>query len=140
MKMVEISGINIQWPWSELLISGKKKIETRSYKLPEKFKNKPMALIETPGKRKDFKARIIGVIVFTESKEYKNKTSWLRDQKLHLVDSNDEVFKFITGKKKFGWIVGKYYLLDESLEPSQTRGIIYATSCRVPEIALNNLN
>lgn len=139
MKMAKISGINMQWPWSELLLNGKKCIETRNYKLPDRLKNQPIAIIETPGKRKDFKARITGIIIFTESKEYSSKKAWLLDFDNHLVDPNDNAFKYNPDKKKHGWLVGKYCRLQEPLMPPKSRGIVYATNCLVPERILRNL-
>ena len=62
-----MTGINIQTPWSELLINGDKSVETRSYPLPEKYMGEELALIETPGRYGRFKARIIGTITFSHS-------------------------------------------------------------------------
>ena len=56
-----MTGINIQSPWSRLLIEGDKCVETRSYPIPEKYVGEDLGLIETPGKDGDFKARIIGI-------------------------------------------------------------------------------
>ena len=131
--MIELRGLNIQWPWSELLLTGKKTIETRNYPLPEWLKNQPVAIIETPGKkRKDFKARIVGVIVFNDCKEYTTQKSWNADYSKHLVDPDDLQFKFVTGLRKCGWIVGKYCLLKKTTSPPISRGMVYATGCKLP--------
>lgn len=139
MRIISLTGLNVQAPWSELLITGKKTIETRRYPLPERLKNIPLAVIETPGKRKDFKARIIGVITFVDSKEYQTKKSWIKDKELHLVEQDDRKFGFKEGEKKFGWIVGKFCRLDVPLNPPQLRGIIFARGCEIPEKFLRNL-
>ena len=76
-----IPGVNIQWPWSELLLTGKKSVETRSYPLPEKYLGQWLAVIETPGphgKREAGidKARITGKIMFSESFQYPTLSEW----------------------------------------------------------------
>ena len=57
-----MTGINIQAPWSQLLINSDKCVETRSYALPDKYIGEELLLIETPGKNGKFKARIIGIL------------------------------------------------------------------------------
>jgi len=133
-----LKGINIQWPWSELLLSTEKTIETRSYPLPEALRGVPLALIETPGPRgrKEagiLTARITGVITFRESKEYLSKSSWEKDFKNHRVDPKDPNFRFKAGKRKFGWIVESVERLAAPVPPPQKRGIVYATRCVLPD-------
>ena len=139
MKLVSIPGLNIQSPWSELILTGKKTIETRGYDLPQKLLNQPVAVIETPGDSKEFKARIAGIVIFIGSIEYTNQKTWERDFKKHLVTSSDPKFKFDPQKKKFGWLVGKYCLLPEFIQPPKVRGRIYASSCLIPNLYLRNL-
>jgi hypothetical protein len=54
-----MTGINIQAPWSQLLINGQKCVETRSYPLPKNYEGVPLALVETPGKYGQYKSLII---------------------------------------------------------------------------------
>lgn len=135
MSKRSLSGINIQYPWSELLVSGKKTIETRSYPLPEKFINVELAVIETPGKTgKKFgiaKARITGTIIFSGSKKYKSKSAWMKDYKKHLVTETDPMFTYSSNKPKYGWIVVSVSRLPVPVEPPKIRGIIFANDCRV---------
>ena len=104
------TGINIQWPISEDILSGSKTIETRTYPIPEKYINQDMLLIETPGKKGKFKSRITAIIRFTDSKEYKNKSDFYKDVDKHLVTKDSEwAWK---NKKKYGWnvvIVKKFH-------------------------------
>ena len=44
----EMPAINVQFPISRLIIDSDKIIETRIYKIPEKYLNKEMAIVETP--------------------------------------------------------------------------------------------
>ena len=53
-----MTGLNVQAPWTGLLISGEKSVETRSYPLPKKYVGEKLALVETPGKSGSFKRRI----------------------------------------------------------------------------------
>jgi hypothetical protein len=132
-----IPGVNIQWPWSELLLSGEKTVETRSYPLPKKYENEWLAVIETPGPRgrKEAgieKARITGVIKFSTSFRYRTKREWLADYGRHCVEDGDPQFGFATGKEKWGWLVSDYYLFKQICPPPQKRGIIFASRCQLP--------
>lgn len=134
-----LTGINIQWPWSELLASGQKSIETRSYPIPKRLKGVELAIIETPGKRGKEeagfdKARIIGTITFSESKEYRSRKSWQSDMDKHLVQLDDPQFSFVLGRPKYGWIVERVQKLYRPVEPPAKRGIIFAKNCKVPKV------
>ena len=48
-QTVMLPGINIQAPWAEAIVSGRKLIETRFYPMPRKWIGQPLAIIETPG-------------------------------------------------------------------------------------------
>jgi hypothetical protein len=133
-----LDGINIQWPWSELLVSGKKVIETRSYPLPERLKGVELAVIETPGpkgKREAgiAKARIIGTIIFDGSYQYKSRSHWLREKAKHLVTPDDKQFKYLLNKKKYAWTVGQVNRFSSPLPPPSKRGIVIAKNCKVPK-------
>src|SRR5687768_8302611 len=103
-KTRTIAGINIQYPWSQLLASGLKTVETRKYPLPEKYAGIPLAIIETPGAHKPkFRARIIGVITFSHSIEYKSQREWTTDERRHRVSLSDPTFRYKEGEPKHGW-------------------------------------
>ena len=99
-------GINIQYPWSELLINLDKCVETRTYPLPEKYEGEELALIETPGKIGKFKARIIGTITFSHSFKYENMQEWISDYNRHRVEQ-DSLFGWNEDKDKYGWVVSQ---------------------------------
>lgn len=135
--MRTLPGINIQWPWSDLLLSGQKVIETRSYPLPEKYRGQPLAVIETPGprgkKEADIaRARIIGVITFSESKRYKTKSEWRRDFAKHRVAESDLQFSFKADKEKWGWIVASFERFSKPVPAPAKKGIVFATACQIP--------
>jgi hypothetical protein len=135
VQIIDIPGLNVQWPWSQLLLSGEKTIETRNYKLPEKYLNRELAIIETPGPN-GFKhlgvskARIIGTIVFTENYLYRSKLHWLEELTLHRVNPDDPQYKFVSNKPKWAWKVGNVKSLKNPVPAPSKRGIIFASSCR----------
>ncbi len=137
VQMVNIPGINIQWPWSQKLLSGEKTIETRSYPIPAKYIGKELALIETPGplgKRNGIsKSRIIGTITFSSCKKYETKESWLSDQRHHLVSAGDSCYDYDAKVPKWGWIVSLVIPLKETVSAPLKRGIVFATKCSIPE-------
>ncbi len=105
MKSVaEVSGINIQFPISRLILTGEKTVETRTYPIPEKYVGVPIAIVETPGKTGNFKARIIALAVFGKAFRYESKDSFYRDAKRHCVSSNSE-WAWDAKKGKWGWPV-----------------------------------
>ena len=135
MPKRSLPGINIQYPWSELILSGKKKIETRSYPLPKKFEGMEIAVIETPGKQGKKvgidKARITGTVTFSGSKRYGSREEWRRDFKHHLVEDSDPLFSYSDDKPKYGWIIKSVTRLSSPTRPPASRGIIFAKGCKV---------
>lgn len=103
-------GINIQWPISELILTGEKTVETRTYPIPEKYLNKEMVLIETPGPKGKFKARTRAIIIFTECFQYKNKKNFYADFDRHKVEKGS-VWDW-KDRPKWGWKLVKVKLID----------------------------
>ena len=131
--MKKIPGINIQWPWTEYILSGKKTIETRNYPIPLKHLGHPLALVETPGKlKKGEKAKIVGIAVFGSNILYQTKSQWKRDRSKHLVDDGDALFSFQEKRLKYGWPVEKVIRVVPSQNLPKTRGIVFANGCEVP--------
>jgi hypothetical protein len=126
-----MNGLNIQAPWSNLLINGTKSVETRSYPLPQKYEGVELALIETPGRSGKFKARIIGTITFSHSFQYETKADWLNDHNRHLVDDNDKLYGWDNNKPKYGWVVCDIHKFDSPLPAPNKRGIVFSTNCQV---------
>jgi hypothetical protein len=126
-----MTGLNIQAPWSSLLINGLKTVETRTYHLPLKYIGVPLALIETPGKSGRFKSRIIGLITFNESFRYKDKNQWVNDHYRHLVNDGDINYGWKYYKDKYGWIVHSIEKFDSPIDPPKKRGIVFCTNCKV---------
>src|SRR4051812_13695267 len=74
--MKTLPAINVQFPISQLILSGQKTVETRTYPIPRQWISQPMWIIETPGKTGTFKARAIGVVTFGNSFRYKDKKTF----------------------------------------------------------------
>ena len=130
----EIPGINIQWPWSQMLLSGKKTIETRSYDIKKGYLNKDLALIETPGPkgRKEAgieQARIIGIIVFSKTYRYVNFEHWKAEACAHFVDENDSPYSWRDGRAAWAWQVDSIIEFDKPAPAPLRKGIIYTRRC-----------
>ena len=135
MKMNQVPGINIQFPWSKLILSGKKTIETRTYPLPPKHINRDLALIETPGSAGKFSARIVAIVRFGESFEYKSKSEFFQDKGEHLV-GDDDVFSWPKTGKKWGWPILSVKPLKRPLPAPRPRGIVFCSRCEIPSTLL----
>ena len=115
----EFTGINIQWPTSELIISGDKTVETRTYPIPKMYIGQPLILVETPGRYGSFKARAKALIVFGSSFQYKSKAQFRRDFGRHRVEENSQWdWK---ESPKWGWEITKVEVLKPF--PVTKRGI-----------------
>ncbi len=135
-QMRTIAGVNIQWPWSDLIVSGTKTIETRSYRLPSKHLNQPLALIETPGPRGRragiSSARITAVIRFAESYQYESQAHWENEFKLHRVPLDDPQFKYTSRKPRWAWKLQVLCTYDPPEPAPKKKGIVFASKCVVP--------
>jgi hypothetical protein len=136
MKSNIITGINIQWPWSDMIANGTKRIETRGYPIPKKHLGKELAIIETPGplgKQHGIKkARIIGIVVIDSCYEYKSYTDWINDFPDHKVAKDDANFGFKKNKPKWAWKIKSAYKFKETVPPPKARGIVFAANCKIP--------
>lgn len=122
------TGINIQWPISQEILSGKKIVETRTYPIPPKYLNQEMLLIETPGPKGQFKARIVAVIKFTECFKYESKKKFYDDYQRHLVDKNSPWAW--RDKGKYGWVTEVVKKVQPE-RPCPKKGMVYTKNIRV---------
>jgi hypothetical protein len=134
-----LPGINMQAPWAEAIVSGRKVVETRFYPMPSKWIGRPLAIIETPGKARAFTRRIAGLVNFEPSWCYTNKAAFVRDQAKHLVDPDDPRFGWRgEGKPKWAWPVRWVEAYRQPLPASFRAGIRYARAVEIfrPSAAL----
>ena len=133
-RRLEVKGLNVQWPWSRLIVDGKKTIETRSYPLPASLRGRWVAIIETPGpqgkKNGIHRAQVIGLVKFKDSKLYSTKKGWLADYDHHLVSPNDPLYAFNRSRPKYGWLVEDVMTLSPQ-SPPPSRGIVYSSEFTV---------
>ena len=122
--MKSYTGINIQFPISQLILDGSKIIETRTYPIPKQYLGKELAIIETPGKTGRFKSRIIGTIVFSTCFQYKDKIEFYADFKNHKI-APDSPWKWHQEKPKWGWKVEIVRQLSTPIEAPKKKGIVY---------------
>ena len=123
IKKRRYSGVNIQFPISQLILSREKVVETRTYPIPEKFVDTEVLLIETPGRNGRFKARAVAILIFGPSFQYDSEAAFYSDFKRHLVDRMSP-WKWNKGKPKFGWPIKSVSLLEKAVLVRQT-GIRY---------------
>ena len=131
MSKKTYTGINIQYPISQLIVEGKKTIETRTYPIPEKYLDKEMALVETPGKAGKFKSRVIAVIKFTECFQYKTKKEFYADTNRHCV-TPDSMWAWNDGEK-WGWKVIIIRQLAISIPMLKRSGIKFTTGINISD-------
>ena len=130
----KIAGINIQWPWSELIINGRKKVETRGYPIPAKHMGKKLLLIQThgvEGKKRLIKSEGIAIIEFGECYKYENEEQWSRDRDRHLVEVTDPQFSFNPKKEKWAWVIVNVQVLTSPIAVPKSRGIVFTTPIKV---------
>jgi hypothetical protein len=125
------TGINIQFPISELILSGKKTIETRTYPLPARHIGSTLAIVETPGKSGTFRSRIVGLIEFGESFQYETEEQFYKDKAKHCV-SPDSIWAWRRDKGKWGWPISRVTRLKQSLPLKKRPGIVYTRDLILP--------
>lgn len=122
------TGINIQYPISQLIVSGEKTIETRTYPIPKQYLNLEMILIETPGKVGKFKARAIAIIRFTKCFQYKTKKEFYASSEKHKVTPKS--FWAWNDGEKWGWEVEVVKTISPPVLISK-RGIQYRKNIQI---------
>ncbi len=130
-KSGNYTGINIQHPISQLITSGQKTIETRTYPIPAKYLNVPLVIVETPGKSGKFKSRAIGIVTFKNCFKYVDEKSFYKDFKLHCVDKQS-LWKWSDKKPKWGWVIGSVSSLRVPVAISKKKGIVFTKSIKLP--------
>lgn len=127
--MKTMPGLNIQFPISREILSGRKTIETRIYPLPKHYLNVSMAIIETPGTTRQFSARVVGTIEFSECFRYRSKKVFYSDIGKHLVGPESPyAWK---DRPKWGWIIKKINVFKSPLPAPKRRGIKFTKSVQI---------
>jgi|AntAceMinimDraft_12_1070368.scaffolds.fasta_scaffold70281_1 hypothetical protein len=89
-------GLELQEPWASMVMSGVKKVETRSYDLHPKLRNRSIYVIASHAatggnplcdRPKMGAGTVMGMVVFGEVKSYATEEAWEADGALHCVSA-----------------------------------------------------
>lgn len=125
------TGINIQWPISELILNREKTIETRTYPIPEKYLNQDMLMIETPGKNGKFQSRIVAIIKFTSCVKYKDQKEFYSHTNKHKV-TKDSIWAWKDGDK-YGWKLEVIKVFNRPITFNKPKGIVYTNNISISD-------
>ena len=124
MSPQSYTGINIQSPIPQRILSGDKVIETRTYPIPKKYLGETLLLIETPGTKGKFKSRIVGKIVFSRCFQYPSREAFYADVSRHSVTPNSP-WAWKSGKPKWGWEIASVAPIKSNHPIKKRLGIRY---------------
>lgn len=120
--------LEVQAPFSRLILSGKKSIETRSYQLPEDLLHTSIVLCESaPGLagvstlsdsviESQPGLLLIGEIYVSHSKEYTSQEEWDEDRECHQVPS-DSAYEWTPTEigRRYGWYIERVTVYSKPL-------------------------
>lgn len=132
--MSTYTGINIQYPISQLILDGTKEVETRTYPLPDRLVGVTLLLIETPGKTGKFRSRIAGTISFGPSVQYKSANAFYKDIDRHRVTENSP-WAWTDEKPKWAWPILSVKRLTKPKTLNKRPGIVYTAKIRVSDLS-----
>ncbi len=130
LRKVELPGITVQAPWASLLSSKSKTVETRFYPLSKRYVDRPIAIVETPGRGRQFRSRVVAIVIFGPSFRYSTANEFYLDSARHLVSPTSPAFTWDSGKgrSKWGWPVKSIWKVKSDLPVGFRAGRIY---CRL---------
>jgi len=110
----KIYCIEIQEPWSQAILNGHKKIETRDYVLPSELFGRRIYILESPSGGKSSalgdivnNPNLIGWFVVDSVVEYRHQDAFEADEHQHLVPKLSKFsWKQGTTSCVYGWVVG----------------------------------
>ena len=110
-------ALEMQQPWSVLLLNREKTVETRAYPLPQALFNRKIYVLETQkgsttsslGNRlrvqENPNARLVGWVVFRSTKEYTSELDFRADEEAHRVQRSSPFgWKASTTTVVYGWV------------------------------------
>jgi len=107
--------IYIREPWADLIINGKKTIETAGFNLPSRFLNIPLYI-------QNEKRQITGTVTFSGSKKYNNLNEFNADARKHKVIDPTNKFHFNNRPRTHGWIISHVEKLSEPIQGVPFKG------------------
>ena len=161
-----LRGLNIQYPFSQLILEGVKVKEARTYALGSRNIARPgeeMFLIETPGSRRTagamlgntvlspppVAARVVGTVTFQDSQQYKSLKSWKADRDAHRIEEGARHdWQGPSVSEMHAWTVGATRRLAEPIHVGADKSMTGWSSARsldvkftaetAPELATHN--
>ena len=135
MHEMHLKGINIQEQWANLIYSGEKTVEARTWEGGLYVGGRLLWVIETPDKPKKGKrkfAEITGVIKFGQPVEYSCYEEWRIDFQRHRVprgslwdwDPEKLIGKSMKKQKMFAWPIVEARRLSGAVPAPEVRGTI----------------
>jgi hypothetical protein len=111
-------ALEMQEPWADALMSGKKTIETRTYNLPPSLIGRKICILQTPSGTAQVSSldneillnsssvRLLGWCIFGRVKQYTSKEDFEDDEPAHLVKRSSWYgWKEGATKAIYGWVV-----------------------------------
>lgn len=117
-------GLELQKPFSTLLLSGAKTVETRSYPLPAALIGQRISILETQEGAAcisaladevmagDSAVRLIGTVTFSSCFAYASVAEFAADEARHLVP-RDSPYMWSKDRIVFAWVVGSADLYEQ---------------------------
>ena len=118
-----LRGLNIQYPFSRLILAGLKDTEVRDYALGYRniaHQDEEMFLIETPPKNlasvgvdhthlgpPPRRAQVVGTVCFSKSEKYKTRTAWNGDRERHCIRRGSPLDWQGDKGEKHAWRIGQ---------------------------------
>lgn len=121
-----VTGLNIREPYASLIATGQKRIETRTYRFPDRLIGEKLAIVATGVGH----AKIIGSMVVVDCFPYRDEDHFRSEFKHHLVSRGSQ-FDWRDGRPKYGWVVTDQTLFREYIEAPTATGMVWRKACPI---------
>ena len=141
--LLVLRGLNIQYPFSQLILAKLKDTEVRDYALGHRNIANPdeeMFLIETPPKYPASaavgplvqgppprQAQVVGTVSFSKSEQYKKKAAWNLDRRRHRIKRGSALDWQQSQGDKYAWRIGQVRCFQEPVPVSDHTQTGYPT-------------
>lgn len=99
LNYITLPGLYVRKPYAIDLAYGRKTVETRGYRPPEKYLGEWVAIIETGSQ----KSSVVGIASLCGWDWYADEEEWEADASRHLIPTGDPQYGWGTTKEKYGW-------------------------------------
>lgn len=112
-------GLEVQRPWSQMILTGTKSVETRTYPLPATLVGRAIYVLETEENLAgtscladrvdagDPSVQLVGTVTFGSCVAYASKDEWLADEARHCVPP-DSSYGWSRERIIYGWRVASF--------------------------------